>query len=175
MQNFLAKYNANKIETSTDEGKLTLDKAQERILQLLTENIRNFKNDTWDISNRMNKLITDTEKNSIFNLRLGGKRIARYSLDLLTNEQKLNFLADFYTSVANNEFDNEIIEFLAQEVDNAAVRKKEANERRRLKKKAQKEQKAKEDATKQAEATARTIAAAEPLLQELGIVTGAVA
>ena len=175
MQNFLTKYNANKIETSKDEGKLTLDKAKERILQLLTENIRNFKNNTWDISNRMNKLITDTEKNSIFNLRLGGKRIARYSLDLLTTEQKLNFLADFYTSVANNEFDNEIIEFLAQEVDNAAVRKKEANERRRLKKKAQKEQKAKEDATKQAEATARTIAAAEPLLQELGIVTGAVA
>ena len=175
MQNFLTKYNANKIETSKDEGKLTLDKAKERILNLLTENIRNFKNDTWDISNRMNKLITDTEKNSIFNLRLGGKRIARYSLDLLTTEQKLNFLADFYTSVANNEFDNEIIEFLAQEVDNAAVRKKEANERRRLKKKAQKEQKAKEDATKQAEATARTIAAAEPMLQELGIVTGAVA
>ena len=175
MQNFLTKYNANKIETSQDEGKLTLDKAKERILQLLTENIRNFKNNTWDISNRMNKLITDTEKNSIFNLRLGGKRIARYSLDLLTTEQKLNFLADFYTSVANNEFDNEIIEFLAQEVDNAAVRKKEANERRRLKKKAQKEQKAKEDATKQAEATARTIAAAEPMLQELGIVTGAVA
>ena len=175
MQNFLTKYNANKIETSKDEGKLTLDKAKERILQLLTENIRNFKNDTWDISNRMNKLITDTDKNSIFNLRLGGKRIARYSLDLLTTEQKLNFLADFYTSVANNEFDNEIIEFLAQEVDNAAVRKKEANERRRLKKKAQKEQKAKEDATKQAEATARTIAAAEPMLQELGIVTGAVA
>ena len=175
MQNFLAKYNTNKIETSKDEGKLTLDKAKERILNLLTENIRNFKNDTWDISNRMNKLITDTDKNSIFNLRLGGKRIARYSLDLLTTEQKLNFLADFYTSVANNEFDNEIIEFLAQEVDNAAVRKKEANERRRLKKKAQKEQKAKEDATKQAEATARTIAAAEPMLQELGIVTGAVA
>ena len=175
MQNFLAKYNANKIETSKDEGKLTLDKAKERILQLLTENIRNFKNNTWDISNRMNKLITDTEKNSIFNLRLGGKRIARYSLDLLTTEQKLNFLADFYTSVANNEFDNEIIEFLAQEVDNAAVRKKEANERRRLKKKAQKEQKAKEDAAKKAEATARTIAAAEPMLQELGIVTGAVA
>ena len=174
MQNFLTKYNANKIETSKDEGKLTLDKAKERILQLLTENIRNFKNNTWDISNRMNKLITDTDKNSIFNLRLGGKRIARYSLDLLTNEQKLNFLADFYTSVANNEFDNEIIEFLAQEVDNAAVRKKEANERRRLKKKAQKEQKAKEDATKQAEAAARTIAAAEPMLQELGIVTRAV-
>jgi len=176
MQNFLTKYNANKIETSKDEGKLTLEKAKERILNLLNENMRNFKNNTWDINNRMNKLITDTDKNSIFNLRLGGKRIARYSLDLLPTEQKLNFLADFYTSVANNEFDNEIIDFLAQEVDNAAVRKKASNERRRLKKKAQKEQKAKEDAaTKQSEATAKTIAAAEPVLQELGITASAVA
>jgi len=175
MKNFLEKYNANKIETSKDEGKLTLDKAKERILYLLTENMRNFKNGTWDIGNRMNKLITDTDKNSIFNLRLGGKRIAKYSLDLLNTDQKLNFLADFYTSVANSEFDDDIIEFLAQEVDNAAVRKKEANERRRLKKKAQKEQKAKEDAAKQAEATAKTIAAAEPMLQELGITVEAVA
>ena len=94
----------------------------------------------------------------------------------MTKEQKLNFLADFYTSVANKEFDNEIVDFLAQELDNAAVRKKASNERRRQKKKAQKEQKAKEDATtKQSEAAARTIAAAEPMLQELGIVTGAVA
>ena len=174
MKNFLTKYNANKIETSKDEGMLTLDKARERILQLLTENMRNFKDNAWDIGNRMNKLITDTEKNSIFNLRLGGKRIARYSLDLLTTEQKLNFLADFYTSVANNEFDDDILDFLAKEVDNAAVRKKAANERRRLKKKAQKEQKAKEEAAKKAEesqntATARTIAAAAPLLQEVGI------
>ena len=63
------------------------------------------------------------------------KRIARYSLDLLTTEQKINFLADFYTSVVEKEFDDDILNFLAQEVDNAAVRKKEANERRRLKKK----------------------------------------
>lgn len=41
---------------------------------VLTQGIRNFKNNTWDISNRMNKLITDTEKNSIFNLRLGGNK-----------------------------------------------------------------------------------------------------
>lgn len=144
MKNFLEKYNANKLETSKDEGKLTLDKAKERILNLLTENMRNFKNNAWDIKNRMNKLITDTEKNSIFTLRLGVKRIVRYSLDLLTTEQKLNFLADFYTSVSNGEFDDDILDFLAKEVDNAAVRKKEANERRRNKKKAEREQKAKE-------------------------------
>ena len=182
MKNFLEKYNANKLETSKDEGKLTLDKAKERILSLLTENMRNFKDNAWDVKNRMNKLITDTEKNSIFTLRLGGKRIVRYSLDLLATEQKLNFLADFYTSVSNGEFDNDIVDFLAKELDNAAVRKKEANERRRIKKKAAREQKAKEDeakkaeeAKKAAEATTRTIAAAEPLLQELGIPTSAVA
>ena len=124
MKNFLEKYNATKIENSKDEGMLTLEKAKERILNLLTENMRNFKNDSWDIKNRMNKLITDTEKNSIFSLRLGGKRIARYSLDLLTTEQKINFLADFYTSVVEKEFDDDILNFLAQEVDNAAVRKK---------------------------------------------------
>lgn len=169
MKNFLEKYNATKIENSKDEGKLTLEKAKERILNLLTENMRNFKNNSWDIKNRMNKLITDTEKNSTFNLRLGGKRIARYSLDLLTTEQKINFLADFYTSVANNEFDDDILNFLAQEVDNAAVRKKEANERRRIKKKEAKEKKAREEAIKKADATARTVAAAEPILQEMGI------
>ena len=67
MKNFLEKYNASKLETSKDEGKLTLDKAKERILSLLTENMRNFKDNAWDVKNRMNKLITDTEKNSIFN------------------------------------------------------------------------------------------------------------
>ena len=148
MKNFLEKYNANKLETSKDEGKLTLDKAKERILSLLTENMRNFKDNAWDVKNRMNKLITDTEKNSIFSLRLGGKRIVRYSLDLLNTEQKLNFLADFYTSVSSGEFDNDIIDFLAKEVDNAAVRKKEANERRRIKKKEERERKAKEEEAK---------------------------
>lgn len=184
MKNFLEKYNANRIETSKDEGMLTLEKAKERILNLLTENMRNFKDNTWDVKNRMNKLITDTEKNSIFNLRLGGKRIARYSLDLLNTGQKLNFLADFYTSVSNGEFDEDIIDFLAKEVDNATVRKKEANARRRAKKKEERERKAKEaeeakkaeeaqktEETKDAaeDAVARTIAAAEPLLQEIGI------
>ena len=165
MKNFLEKYNANKLETSKDEGKLTLDKAKERILNLLTENMRNFKNNAWDIKNRMNKLITDTEKNSIFTLRLGGKRIVRYSLDLLTTEQKLNFLADFYTSVSNGEFDDDILDFLIKEVDNAAVRKKEANERRRIKKKAAKEQKAKEDEAKRE----RKLAVAQQIAQEMSV------
>ena len=68
MKQFLMKYNANKIETSKDEGMLTLETARERILKLLNENMINFKNDSWDLKNRMNKLIIDTEKNSIFTL-----------------------------------------------------------------------------------------------------------
>ena len=117
MKNFLEKYNASKIENAQDEGKLTLETAKERILKLLTENMKNFKENNWNLQNRMNKLIIDTDKKSLFTLRLGGKRIIRYSLDLLDDMQKLNFLADFYTSVANNEFDDEIVNFLAKEVE----------------------------------------------------------
>ena len=165
MKHFLMKYNANKLETSKDEGLLTLEKARERILKLLTENMKNFKENSWDISNRMNKLMTDTEKNSIFTLRLGGKRIVRYSLDLLNTEQKLGFLADFYTSVAEREFDEDITEFLAKEIDNANIRKKEANERRRNKKKEEREQKAKD---KEAERE-RSLAMAQQMAQETAI------
>ena len=124
--------------------------------------MKNFKHDSWDISNRMNKLMTDTEKNSIFTLRLGGKRIVRYSLDLLNTEQKLSFLADFYTSVAEREFDEDIADFLAKEIDNANIRKKEANERRRNKKKEEREQKAKD---KEAERE-RSLAMAQQMAQE---------
>ena len=164
MKQFLMKYNANKIETSKDEGMLTLETARERILKLLNENMLNFKNNSWDLKNRMNKLIIDTEKNSIFTLRLGGKRIVRYSLDLLTTEQKLNFLADFYSSVSAKEFDEDITDFLAKEIDNANARKKEANERRREKKKAEREKKAEE-------AKIRTLAATEPILSAMGLPT----
>lgn len=159
MKNFLEKYNASKIETAQDEGKLTLETAKERILKLLTENMKNFKDGSWNLQNRMNKLIIDSDKKSIFTLRLGGKRIIRYSLDLLDDLQKLNFLADFYTSVANNEFDDDIVDFLAKEVEKASERKKEANERRKIKKKEEKERKLKE-------ARERTIAAVQPIVSE---------
>lgn len=177
MKHFLMKYNANKLETSKDEGLLTLEKARERILKLLTENMRNFKDNSWSLQNRMNKLIVDTENNSIFSLRLGGKRIVRYSLDLLNTEQKLQFLADFYSSVSAKEFDEDITDFLAKEIDNASARKKEANERRRNKKKAEREKKAREkevELTRLAEeAKIRTLAAAEPMLNEMYIQTAA--
>ena len=158
MKNFLEKYNASKIENAKDEGKLTLETAKERILKLLTENMKNFKENNWNLQNRMNKLIY-TDKKSLFTLRLGGKRIIRYSLDLLDDMQKLNFLADFYTSVANNEFDEDIVNFLAKEVEKASERKKEANERRKIKKKEEKERKLKE-------ARERTIVAAQPLVSD---------
>lgn len=159
MKDFLGKYKAQKIETSEDEGKLTLETAKKRILKLLADNIRNFKEDNWNLQNRMNKLMIDTENNTIFSLRLGGKKIVRYSLDLLDTIQKMQFLADFHTSVSNGEFDEDILNFLAKEVDNANQRKKEANERRRLKKQEEREKRA--EAARQ-----KTLAAAEPLLNK---------
>ena len=68
-------------------------------------------------------------------------------------------MADFYTSVANNEFDDDIVNFLAKEVEKASERKKEANERRKIKKKEEKERKLKE-------ARERTIVAAQPLVSD---------
>ncbi len=65
-----------------------MEKAKKRILNLLVDNVQNFKNDSWSIANRMNKLMIDTENNTIFSLRLGGKKIVRYSLDLLDTMQK---------------------------------------------------------------------------------------
>ena len=70
---------------------------------------------------------------------------------------EMQFLADFHTSVSNGEFDEDIVNFLAKEVDVANQRKKEANERRRLKKQAERERKAEM-------ARQKTLAAAEPLL-----------
>lgn len=156
MKEFLGKYKAQKIETSEDEGKLTLETAKKRILNLLVENIQNFKNDSWGIANRMNKLMIDTDSNTIFSLRLGGKKILRYSLDLLDTMQKMQFLADFHTSVSTGEFDEDIVSFLAKEVELANQRRKESNERRRLKKQEERERKAEM-------ARQKTLAASKPL------------
>ena len=83
MKNFLEKYNATKLETTKDESQLSLDAYKQRILKLLDENMVHFKNNSWSVQNRMNKLITDTDDKSVFTLRLGGKKIVRYSLELL--------------------------------------------------------------------------------------------
>ena len=79
---------------------------------------------------------------------------------MLDTQQKISFLFDFYNSVEAGEFNEDITDFLAKEIDNAAVRKKEANERRKNKKKAEREQKARE-------ARERTLLAAETLVNEL--------
>ena len=54
---------------------------------------------------------------------------------------------------------------MAKEVDNAAVRKKEANERRRNKKKAEREQKAKEVEAERE----RKLAVAQQIAQEMSV------
>lgn len=133
MKNFLNKYNATRLETTKDESLLSLEGYKRRILKILDENIINFKNHSWNLSNRMNKLIIDGENNSVFTLRLGGKRIVRYSLEYLNDQQKLEFLSDFYESVKQGDFDEDIINFIAEEKEKAYRRKKESNARRREK------------------------------------------
>ena len=128
------KYNATKLETTKDESQLSLEGYKRRILKILDENMIHFKNHSWDLSNRMNKLIIDSESNSVFTLRLGGKRIVRYSLEYLNDHQKLEFLSDFYESVKQGDFDDDIINFIAEEKEKANRRKKESNAKRREKK-----------------------------------------
>ena len=136
MKNFLNKYNATKLETTKDESQLSLDGYKRRILNLLDQNMIHFKNHSWNLSNRMNKLIIEGESNSVFTLRLGGKRIVRYSLEYLNDQQKLEFLSDFYESVKQGDFDEEIINFIAGEKEKAYRRKQESNAKRREKKRA---------------------------------------
>ena len=155
MKNFLEKYNATKLETNQDEGKLSLESCKRRILNSLDENMKNFKNNSWNLNNRMNKLIIDKENNSIFTLRLGGKKIIRYSLFLLNTQEKLDFLSDFYDSIVKNEYDTEILNFLADEISKTEVRKKATAEKRREKKK-----------QKKAEAEKRTWDAAKQMINE---------
>jgi hypothetical protein len=155
MKNFLEKYNATKLETNQDEGKLSLESCKRRILNILDENMKNFKNNSWNLNNRMNKLIIDKENNSIFTLRLGGKKIIRYSLFLLNTQEKLDFLSDFYDSIVKNEYDTEILNFLADEISKTEVRKKATAEKRREKKK-----------QKKAEAEKRTWDAAKQMINE---------
>ena len=124
--------------------------------------MRNFKNNTWDKKNRMSKLIIDTETQSIFTLRIGGKRIARYSLSLLDTHEKLNFLSDFYTGVVNGEFDDDILNFLSEEISKADARKKVNSEKRREKKRKQRE----EAKAKQKEAEKRTMEATKGFIDE---------
>lgn len=111
----------------------------ESIEIIFRKNISNFKYDKWDVGNRMNKLIVDTDTQSIFTLRLRGKRIARYTLSLLDTREKLNFLSDVHTEVVNGEFDEEIMKFLAEEVEKAEARKKVNSAKRREKKRQQRE------------------------------------
>ena len=67
----------------------------------------------------------------------------------------------------NGEFDEEILEFLAKELDNAAERKKAASERRRIKKKEAKELKAKEEEAIREKAFLRGFS--QPLLREMNM------
>lgn len=160
MKNTLEKYNAVKIETYQDEGKLNYENCKKRILNILDDNMRNFKKDTWTKHNRMNKLIVDTDTQSIFTLRIGGKRIARYVLSLLNTKEKLNFLSDIYADVVNGEFDEEITIFLGEEVKKAEDRKKINSAKRREKKRLQREA----EAAKKKEAKRRTFEAAKDMI-----------
>ena len=80
----------------------------------------------------------------------------------MDTREKLNFLSDFHTSIVNGEFDEEILNFLADEISKAEARKKVNGEKRREKKRKEREQK---QADKK-EAERRTYEAARGLIDD---------
>jgi hypothetical protein len=144
IENFMGSFGIVPMTTLRDEGLVSFDVVKERVLKLITMNIKNFKENLWNDSNKMNKLLVDLDKKknkSIFTVRLGGKRIYRCNTALLPPEQKAVFLEQFYHGVANGCLDKQILDFCEKEVKLNEVRKEKQKEKRRAKRQAEREEK----------------------------------
>ena len=149
---FMGDYNITAMETARDEGLMSFDVCKERILNIIAENIRLFKANTWDKKNRMQKLLVDLDKQknkSVFTVRLGGKRIYRCNTALLDLPAKIEFLTKFYEGVSRGCLDKQIEKFCEKEVELANARKEKQKIKRKEKRKAEREA----EEAKKAEAT----------------------
>lgn len=141
IEKYMSEYNINPMETAKDEGLLSVEMCKSKILNLIELNIRNFKNNTWNLRNRMNKLLVDLspEKNkSVFTIRLGGKRVYRCHCQRLELTQKIDFLNKFFQAVSQGYLDQAIINFCEDEVKRSMKRKNDLKERRKAKRDAEK-------------------------------------
>ena len=139
IEDFMSSFGITRLETQKDEGLLSKGSCKQRILDLITLNIKNFRDNSWDKSNQMNKLLIDLDEKkntSVFSVRLGGKRIYRCSCQLLPLDQKIAFLTKFYEAVSKGILDTQIETFCENEVK----RKKENKEKNNQKKRAEREE-----------------------------------
>ena len=56
IEDFMSSFGITRLETQKDEGLLSKESCKQRILDLITMNIKNFRDNSWDKSNQMNKI-----------------------------------------------------------------------------------------------------------------------
>ena len=142
MESFMGSFGIVPMTTIKDEGLLSFENCKERIKSMIKLNIQHFKNDTWDIDNRMMKMLVDLDEKknrSICTVRLGGKRVYRCNCATLTTPQKVEFLTKFYEGVSKGFLDKQIQDFCEQQVALAENRKKIQREKRKALRKAERE------------------------------------
>ena len=145
IEDFMSSFGITRLETQKDEGLLSKGSCKQRILDLITMNIKNFRDNSWDKSNQMNKLLIDLDEKkniSVFSVRLGGKRIYRCSCPLFPTDQKIAFLTKFYEAVSKGILDTQIETFCENEVKRKEIMRKKHNEKKKDKREKEKLEKA---------------------------------
>jgi len=150
MESFMGSFKITPMTTLKDEGLLSFQNCKDRILDMIKYNIQNFKNNTWDMNNRMLKMLVDTDEKknnkSICTVRLGGKKVYRCNCSALSALDKVDFLNKFHEGVSLGCLDKEIEHFCEQQVALAEERKKIHREKRKAQRKAEREASKKQDA-----------------------------
>ena len=143
MESFMSSFGIVPMTTLKDEGLLSFQNCKDRILKMIEINIHNFKNNAWDINNRMMKMLVDLDtklNRSICTVRLGGKRVFRCNCATLSTPQKVEFLTKFYEGVSKGFLDKEIENFCEGQVALAESRKQKQREQRKAQRKAEREE-----------------------------------
>ena len=149
IEDFMGSYGIVPMATMRDEGLVSFDVVKERILKLITLNIKCFKENLWNKENKMNKLLVDLDEKknkSIFTVRLAGKRVYRCNTTLLAPQQKIDFLTKFYEGISRGILDKQIVDFCEKEAQLAEVRKEKQRAKRREKNRLDREEKKKKEA-----------------------------
>ena len=149
METFMGSFKITPMTTLKDEGLLSFQNCKDRILDMIKYNIQNFKNNTWDMNNRMLKMLVDLDakrNKSVLTVRLGGKRVYKCNCATLSAPEKVEFLNKFHEGVSLGYLDKEIENFCEQQVAMAENRKKSQREKRKEQRKAEREALKKQEA-----------------------------
>ena len=142
IESFMGSFGIVPMTTLKDEGLLSFQNCKDRILKMIETNIHNFKNNEWNMNNRMMKMLVDLDpkKNkSVCTVRLGGKRVYKCNCTTLTTPQKVEFLTRLYEGIFKGLLDERITEFCEQQASAAEDRRKVQREKRKAQRKAERE------------------------------------